>query len=150
MSSRLSRFIKALVTGDTTNIPPAKTDVEKALLEGINNGFGKGNDNILFINLTFHEDSNPERYSCDMKEVDVWNAMYSGKIVYAYDSGTRNIFKAEDAGDEVVWFTKYNIRANELYMVYFTKDYDNHMPGDADGYSWMKTNKSYTLTTKLI
>ena len=109
----------------------------------------KGNDNIIFVNLT-QEDPDSTSYFCDTKEVDVWNAVKSGKLVYAIVSDIDGIdlYRAEDAGDEVVIYTFLNIRSDTLQYRYFKKDYNTNSELDADGKSWQKVRYDYELTRK--
>lgn len=108
----------------------------------------KGNDNIIFVNLT-QVDPDSTSYFCDTKEVDVWNAVKSGKLVYAivsdYGYGSK-LYRAEDAGDEVVIYTSLNIRSDTLRYRYFEKDYNTNLELDADGKGWREVRYNYRLT----
>ena len=107
-----------------------------------------GNDNIILVNLTRIGGYTPKRYACDMKEVDVWSAVRAGKIVYAKVSGTSGLYTAEDAGDEVVRYSRVYIRADALNYEYFDKDWDNPSELDADGKTWQRFRCEYSLTRK--
>ena len=105
-----------------------------------------GNDNIILVNLTLIGGYTPKRYACDMKEMDVWNAVRAGKIVYAKASNGSALYKAIDAGDQVVRYERYDIIPDSLYYEYFEKDWDNPSELDADGKTWCKYRYSFTLT----
>ena len=121
----------------------------KMIEAGQSGGSGEpsgNNDNIMFVNLTLLEGYTPTRYACDMKEVDVWNAVKAGKIVYAIVSDTGDIYRAEDAGDEMVYYSRCFIRGNELYWYHFEKDWDTDSQSDADGRTWKHHRYEYSLT----
>ena len=124
----------------------AKAELKSICFVGDTEVPSGGNDNIIFVNLTLLEGYVPKRYACDMKEMDVWNAVRAGKIVYAKASDTGKMYKAEDGGDEVVRYERYYIRPDYLYYEYFEKDWDNPSELDADGKTWCKYRYSFTLT----
>ena len=125
-----------------------KSEMVNAVISELPEGGSGGNDNIIFVNLTRLEGYPSTRYACDMKEFDVWNALHAGKIVYAKVSGTSGLYTAEDAGDEVVRYSRVYIRADALNYEYFDKDWDNPSELDADGKTWQRFRCEYSLTRK--
>lgn len=124
-----------------------KSEMVNAVISALPEAGGSGgNDNIIFVNLTRIQGYSPKRYACDMTEMDVWNAMMAGKIVYAKASDTGKIYTAEEGGDEAVVYSRCYINPDYLYYEYFSKDWDNNSQIDADGKTWQKFRYEFSLT----